>query len=100
MKFRPNITGVCLSLVLLVAARAEPIPIIFDTDIGTDVDDVYALAHILHSPELKLLGVTTVSGDAVARARTSSRSHQCLWSSRPTASPTSSQVARRTTRSP
>lgn len=53
-----------------VACRAaEPIPVIFDTDIGTDIDDAYALAQILHSPELKLLGVTTVSGDAVARAR-------------------------------
>lgn len=47
----------------------EPIPVIFDTDIGTDIDDAYALVQILHSPELKLLGVTTVSGDAVARAR-------------------------------
>src|SRR5262249_3713119 len=34
-----------------------------------DVDDAYALALITKSPELKLLGVTTVSGDAVARAR-------------------------------
>ena len=41
----------------------------FDTDIGTDIDDAYALALILRSPELELLGVTTVSGDAVARAR-------------------------------
>ena len=42
---------------------------LFDTDIGTDIDDAYALALILRSPELELLGVTTVSGDAVARAR-------------------------------
>lgn len=48
---------------------AEPAPVILDTDIGTDIDDVYALAQIIRSPELKLLGVTTVSGDAVARAR-------------------------------
>lgn len=60
-----------LSLAILTSAGfgAEPIPVIFDTDIGTDIDDVYALAQLLHSPELKLLGVTTVSGDAVARAR-------------------------------
>lgn len=69
MRFSPGITSVFLSLVLLVAARAESIPVIFDTDIGTDIDDAYALAQILHSPELQLLGVTTVSGDAVARAR-------------------------------
>src|SRR5688572_27506890 len=55
---------------LAVAGQAgEPVPVIFDTDIGTDIDDAYALVQILRSPELKLLGVTTVSGDAVARAR-------------------------------
>ena len=43
--------------------------VIFDTDIGTDIDDAYALAAIIHRPELELLGVTTVSSDAVARAR-------------------------------
>jgi len=54
-----------------VGAR-EPIertPVIFDTDIGTDIDDAYALAAVLHRDDLELLGVTTVSGDAVARAR-------------------------------
>jgi purine nucleosidase len=44
-------------------------PVIFDTDIGTDIDDAYALAALIKRPELKLLGVTTVSSDAVARAR-------------------------------
>lgn len=45
------------------------IPILLDTDIGTDIDDAFALALILRSPELDLLGVTTVSGDTHARAR-------------------------------
>jgi inosine-uridine nucleoside N-ribohydrolase len=58
-----------LACLLLGARAAEPIPVIFDTDIGTDIDDAYALAQVLHSLELQLLGVTTVSGDAVARAR-------------------------------
>lgn len=56
-------------MVLGLARAAEPVPVLFDTDIGTDIDDAYALAQIVHSPELKLLGVTTVSSDAVARAR-------------------------------
>ncbi|WP_164975964.1 nucleoside hydrolase [Oleiharenicola lentus] len=56
----------CLLFGSLVAA---PIPVLLDTDIGTDIDDAYALAQVLRSPELELLGVTTVSGDAVARAR-------------------------------
>ncbi len=44
-------------------------PVIFDTDIGDDIDDAYALALILRSPELQLLGVTTTAGDTLARAR-------------------------------
>jgi len=52
------------------------IPVILDTDIGTDIDDVFALALILKSPELELLGVTTVSGDTQARARLAAK---LLW---------------------
>lgn len=55
-----------------LALGAEPRAsalVIFDTDIGTDIDDAYALAALVLRPELKLLGVTTVSGDTVARAR-------------------------------
>jgi purine nucleosidase len=40
-----------------------------DTDIGTDVDDLMALAMILGSPELSLRAVTTVYGDTLLRAR-------------------------------
>lgn len=61
-----------LSLLVLLWATARataPVPVLFDTDIGTDIDDAYALAQILRSPELALLGVTTVSSDAMARAR-------------------------------
>jgi purine nucleosidase len=42
---------------------------LFDTDIGTDVDDCLALAVILGSPELRLEAVTTVYGDVGLRAR-------------------------------
>ena len=41
----------------------ESIPLILDTDIGTDVDDCLALAVLLGSPEIDLLGITTVYGD-------------------------------------
>ncbi len=43
--------------------------VIFDTDIGTDVDDILALAFLLGSPEIQLDGVTTVYGDVALRAR-------------------------------
>lgn len=42
---------------------------ILDTDIGDDIDDAYALALILASKELELVGVTTVFRNVVARAR-------------------------------
>jgi purine nucleosidase len=44
-------------------------PVIFDTDIGTDVDDILALTVLAKSPELKLIGVTTVYGNTPLRAR-------------------------------
>src|ERR1700751_866078 len=44
-------------------------PVIFDTDIGTDVDDILALTVLAKSPELNLIGVTTVYGDTPLRAR-------------------------------
>jgi len=43
--------------------------ILLDTDIGSDVDDLVALALALCSPELRLVGVTTVYGDVTLRAR-------------------------------
>jgi inosine-uridine nucleoside N-ribohydrolase len=58
-----------LMLAAIVAPAQSATPVIFDTDIGTDIDDAYALAALIHRPELELLGVTTVSSDAVARAR-------------------------------
>ncbi|RJP15576.1 MAG: nucleoside hydrolase [Candidatus Abyssobacteria bacterium SURF_5] len=43
--------------------------VIIDTDIGTDVDDAYALAFLANSPEVKIEAVTTVWADARLRAR-------------------------------
>ena len=60
---------ITLLLLLLVGPFANAEPVIFDTDIGTDIDDAYALVALIRRPELELLGVTTVSSDAVARAR-------------------------------
>jgi purine nucleosidase len=44
------------------------IPILFDTDIGSDIDDAVALAYLLKQPECDLLGITTVTGRPDARA--------------------------------
>jgi inosine-uridine nucleoside N-ribohydrolase len=46
----------------------RPIPIVFDTDIGTDVDDAYALVLAARHPKLDLRAVTTVNGKVEVRA--------------------------------
>jgi inosine-uridine nucleoside N-ribohydrolase len=55
------------------AAALTPSPnlqlVILDTDIGDDIDDAFALALVLRSPELRLLGITTAYGDTELRAR-------------------------------
>ena len=65
-----------LWVVLLVAssvgwtqAAHAPEKVIIDTDIGDDVDDAFALAIAVKSPELQVLGVTTTFGDTEARAK-------------------------------
>ncbi len=47
----------------------RPLAVILDTDIGTDVDDALALGVCLGSPEIDLVGITTVYGDVVLRAQ-------------------------------
>lgn len=48
---------------------STPQLVIIDTDIGDDIDDAFALALALRSPELKVLGVTTTFGNTELRAR-------------------------------
>jgi purine nucleosidase len=47
--------------------------VIIDTDIGDDVDDAFAIALAVKSPELEILGVTTTFGDTETRARIADR---------------------------
>jgi purine nucleosidase len=43
--------------------------VIIDTDIGDDIDDAFAIALSLRSPELEILGISTTFGDTEARAK-------------------------------
>ncbi len=49
--------------------NAPPQLAIIDTDIGDDIDDAFAVALALRSPELHILGITTAYGDIELRAR-------------------------------
>lgn len=46
--------------------------IILDTDIGTEVDDAITLAYLLANPDAEILGITTVTGEALERAKLAS----------------------------
>jgi purine nucleosidase len=46
-----------------------PLPLLLDTDLGSDVDDELALALLWGSPEVAIRGVCTTYGDTVLRAR-------------------------------
>ena len=75
---KPLIWLLILPLILKTAAPATasvagPEKVILDTDIGDDVDDAFALALLLRSPEIQLLGITTAFGDTHLRARLVSR---------------------------
>jgi purine nucleosidase len=67
------LTGSTGSSIMCPQSVAVPKPqlqlVILDTDIGDDIDDAFALALLLHSSEVKLLGVTTAFGDTELRAR-------------------------------
>ena len=47
----------------------QRVPVIYDTDLGEDIDDLYALYLALFHPRLELIAVTTVHGDTQAKAR-------------------------------
>ena len=69
------IRGLIAVLMLAGATEAQstkpsaPEKIIIDTDIGDDVDDAFAVALALRSPELQILGISTTFGDTETRAK-------------------------------
>jgi len=72
------LTGILLCAMLMPAplchGQSPPTPafpekVILDTDIGDDIDDAFALALALRSPELQILGFTTTFGDTETRAK-------------------------------
>lgn len=54
-------------------SSVTPRPLLLDTDIGTDIDDVYALILAAGSPEFALQAVTVVNNDVCLRARLARR---------------------------
>src|SRR4029453_14784358 len=58
-----------LFAVIGAAAQERKMKVILDTDIGTDIDDAWALAFVIAHPGFEPLGVTITDADTPARAR-------------------------------
>ena len=81
MRLVAGVFAVCLLWSSSTSAQTEtstPRPnaaekIIIDTDIGSDIDDAFAVGLALHSPEFQILGISSAWGDTHLRARLLSR---------------------------
>ena len=58
-----------LTAVVTCTARQERMKVVLDTDIGTDIDDAWALGYAVKSPSFELVGVTVSDADTPARAK-------------------------------
>src|SRR3954470_18898763 len=58
-----------VSCAVPATAQQARMKVVLDTDIGTDIDDGWALGYALKSPSFDLLGVTVTDADTPARAR-------------------------------
>ncbi len=63
---------------IVADTTATPVKIIFDTDMGTDIDDAIALCFALRRPELQVCAITTSRGEVEQRAAIVSRLLQQL----------------------
>jgi purine nucleosidase len=88
MKAAPWTTGLilqnvimCLGLAMSSSSARPQAPttlngaskVVFDTDIGDDLDDAFALALVVSTPKLQVVGVTVAWGDTYLRARLAAR---------------------------
>ena len=83
LKTKPLTWGLAIILILIAPSRSswtqssptlnDARMVIFDTDIGDDLDDAFALALAVSTPRLEVLGVTAAWGDTDLRARLAAR---------------------------
>ena len=62
-----------LCLILAFTSQAEKQKIIFDCDLGGDIDDAYAVGLVLSSPEFEVLGLVMDNGNTPERGRVACR---------------------------
>ncbi len=61
----------CISMIMsvIMSISEQKIPVILDTDIGGDIDDTWALAMMLKSPEIDVKLILTDTGNTTYRAK-------------------------------
>ena len=68
-----NLFWIFIILILSVNVSAQKQKVIFDCDLGDDIDDAYALALLIASPELDILGIVMDYGNTPKRAQIACR---------------------------
>ena len=72
-----RLLALLITLAVPCLAVAQPpaprLKVLLDTDIGTDIDDAWALGLLLALPEVELVAVTISDGDTAARARVAAK---------------------------
>lgn len=78
-RLAPALLAAALAASAHAAHAAQPIAapapasdkpqVIVDMDIGDDIDDAFALALLLNSPDIEVVGITTAWGDTALRGR-------------------------------
>lgn len=61
------------TVIIQPSARAERHKVILDSDLGSDIDDAFAVALLLASPELEIVGITLGHGQTGNRGRLACR---------------------------
>ena len=77
-RFTIGIIAIYIAVSLMSGAgyaqsKSSPMKVIFDTDIGDDIDDAYAMALLFSMPDVKVLGVSTAFGETGKRAQVAAK---------------------------
>lgn len=76
LKFLQTIGRILICLLVMTAQNnilAKGQKVILDTDLGSDIDDAFALALLLSSPEFEILGITISHGQTQKRSKLACR---------------------------
>lgn len=73
-----TLCGIMTETIVNMPSTQAPVRVIFDTDIGDDIDDAYALSLLASHPGVQLLGVTTAFGQTAERAELAAKLLQVI----------------------